>query len=91
MPFKVKGVTHRRWKRPTNSDYGRITIGQHGLVLVQTQQSRRLMSLMGKAMKAGKAVTFAVNTVQPPVDEKTGKSKTWDGAPYDTIDMEIED
>ena len=56
--------------------------------LVQTKQSRRVMKVMGKEMKAGKAIDF--HQSQPLVAHAPmGKADYRDGTVYDTISLTI--
>lgn len=77
MATVFTGVVYRRWK---SQPYG-------GMQLVQTMQSKKLVALAGKGIKAGKPVELATRIV----DTSEPGSRLRNGTPYDVIDLTIGD
>lgn len=76
MKFEACDVPYRRWRKI------RFRRSFH---LVQTNQSKRLMKVMGKATKEGKAVQFTHAVIA------SSDAGGPDGAVYDTISLTIAD
>jgi len=80
--IEFKNVPYRRWRR------GRTG----GWRLVTTSMSRKIMSIMGKAVKAGDKVEMNVRVVAdsretpPEIPRGRGSKNT---LVYDVIDLEI--
>ncbi len=69
-----RDVPYRRWKKYAY-------IGQPKIVI--SRQAIKLITLMGKAIKSGKTVSFECRTLPEDMQRKLGV--------YDVIDLTIED
>jgi len=80
--IEFKGVPHRRWKRGRTGSWR----------LVTTSMSRKLMSIMGKAVKAGNKVEMDIRVVaddkEAPPEIPRGRNAK-NTLVYDVIDLEI--
>ena len=75
--MRFEGVPYRRWKQQKQS-WKLMRTTPH---LIQTKQSAKLITLMGKAIKAGHQVIFECRVL--PEDEQRSRHI------YDVINLEI--
>lgn len=79
--LKMENVPYRKWGS-----------GRYKGKLVECPEGKRVMALMGKEMKAGKAIDFSQShPLNDGIDETTGKFIPHPSGVYDTISLTITD